>query len=394
VHRLALPALVALSFVDAAPGLDLPGRAGFLWAGLATLVLAAVRARALLALVRRERALAGAAAAFVAARLVAAIVSDAGLLAWADLARAMVCVLVAALALAEEEDLRDPLGWVGAAVLLALGASIPLGAFEIGAHAVAGALPRLHGWSAHPMACGVVALLALALTQGAAEGRLRAFGLVAGTILSALTASFAAACAALVVVARAPRLGRALAAAVVVLSLTVLWLHPLEVRALGATLLDRDPPAGWSARELGPTHQPIGVVDLGVVEATGFVTGYARLAGAALGCFRGAPLLGVGARDFPRDCPVMAMSSQGGWGADRDPHNAWLGGLAERGLLDLLVVLALVVVAARRGIWRAPPELTWALAACALAGFGGMRPLQIALAVLVGLALRRYREPA
>jgi uncharacterized membrane protein YqjE len=399
--------LVALSFVDVAFGLPLPGRAGFFWAALAFVVAAVLDRDALGDRLGSNRPLLVAAGAVAASRVLSAAIADAGLPAWADVARVALCggvlVLFAIRDQQDDDAHREALARVGMVLLVALALLFVAGAaspslkgtlFEAGSHSVAGARPRFLGWSDHPMACGVLALQAIVLTQLSARAQLRRAGALVGLGVCVVTASFAAACAVLALVGRArrPLVRRALGAVVVAAALSVLWVHPLRVEVLGRELVDRPPPPAWYEAGKGARHLPVFDVDARLLRVRGYATGYGRLAARGLDCFVGSPVFGVGARDFSRDCPVEALNSHGRWSRHRDPHNAWTGALAEHGLVGLALLIVALAVVARRYRFVAQREVTWSLLACLLAGFGGMRPWQIVLAVVVGLSLVARQE--
>jgi hypothetical protein len=305
-------------------------------------------------------------------------------------------------ALGLDESSRRILARVGILVLIALvcwwifaALGITGGFEQVPGHSLVDGWPRLRAWLAHPMACGMTGLHALALSQLSVTPKERVLGFVLGIPVVLATLSFATLVLPLFLfpVLVPTRIRMSLAVVVVFCALTMLWFHPLAVEFRGAPLISREAPEVWSKNDLGTEHMPMVNPTLGPFDVTGFGTGYWYLSKNSLACFTRNFLQGTGTGLIPRDCPVLVMGTHGHWSSYSQGHNAWTSALAEHGFVGVVGSLVLVVALFMSTRWRGGPREFWALFAFGLLGFGGASPLAIPVALVIDSALDPLQRP-
>lgn len=403
-HRAWALGMIALaSFVDfAPPWISLPGRAGYFWAGVAAVVIIGLNYREFVERASRLPGLTLAMFLFVGSRIVSAAFSGDFYLAISDAARASLIMATLLFALGLDEYSRRILARVGILVLIALvccwifSALGVMGGFEqIPGHSLVDGWPRLRAWLAHPMACGMTGLHALALSQLSVSSKERIIGYMLGIPVVLATLSFATLVLPIFLLpVMVPRLIRApLAAVVASFALTMLWFHPLTIEFRGTPLISREAPEMWSKLDRGAEHMPIVNPTIGSFVVTGFGTGYWYLSKNSLNCFARNLLRGTGTGLIPRDCPVLVMGTHGGWSSYSQGHNAWTSAIAEHGFVGVAGSLALILALFANTRWRGGPREFWALFAFGLLGFGGASPLAIPVALIVANALEPLQRP-
>jgi hypothetical protein len=212
--------------------------------------------------------------------------------------------------------------------------------FQAGAHQHAGGLPRFYGFGVNPFYCALLMLASLGLLEGLPHARLRrALRLIAIAIIAS-TLSFIALLLPILLSGfiRRDWLRRTFIAAVVLAALTALYVHPLELRVGSNALALGELRPGYLANGDGPKHMPVHEVDIGDARLSFHATAYVYLAQNAVGCFLEHPLVGTGGENTAVTCPVRVMNTYGTWSSSQSPHHAYLGLLADLGVLGLIAL--------------------------------------------------------
>lgn len=387
--------------------LRLPGRSGFLLAGM---ILAAVVAYVLVTdrwwlvdSLRAHRRLCLGLAAVSLSRLASCIgAQDQGVALSQSIRSIAVLVFFLLVFLENGRDTRLQRSLsIAAAIVIALHAGFfVLGAssdsllpylFETGTHLHLGRLPRFSGVTGGPFACGFTMIACTGLVRALPWPKLRTVATAAGIALSVMTFSFASL---VLPVALSWRLAKpaimrwSLTAATAVCALAILYVHPLEIRTDGQRHRITDLHPDYFQEGLGPRHMPIKSLRTADIELRFHFTGYYYLARRSLRCFADHPVLGVGGRNHPYACPVRTMNSLGRWPSSRIAHNEYTGLLAEYGLAGLAATALLLLVMAKG--YRFSPADRWvsgAIAAYLISGLAGEVWYQFPLAALIGMSL-------